>query len=52
MTKKYDNVIHIPGRLWESEGGDFFTINDKDYLCIADYHSKFLVIKQVDETQL
>ena len=34
----------IPGSPWESIRADIFTINNKDYLCIVDYHCKFLVI--------
>ena len=34
-------------RPWEFVGADIFTINDKHYLCI-DYHSTFLVMKQVE----
>ena len=38
----------IPGRSWESVRADIFTINNKCYHCIVDYHSNFLVIKQVE----
>ena len=38
----------ILGRLWEYVGADIITINNKHYLCILDYHSRFLVIKNVE----
>ena len=38
----------IPGRLWESVGADIFTIDNKCYLHIVDYHSKFPIIEQVE----
>ena len=28
---------------------DIFQLNNKNYLCIVDYHSKFLVIKRMEE---
>ena len=37
----------IPGRPWESVRAYIFSINNKNYLCIVDYHSKFLAIKLV-----
>ena len=37
----------IPGRPWKSVKADTFTIINKQYLCILDYHSLFPVIKQV-----
>ena len=37
-----------PGQLWECVEADVFTINNKHYLCILDYHSKFPVVKQVE----
>ena len=38
----------IPGRLWEYVGVDIFPINNKHFLCIVDYYSKFPVMKQVE----
>ena len=34
-------IIHdnIPSKPWEVIGPDMFTLNNKNYLCIADYHS-------------
>ena len=37
-----------PGSLWEPVGNDIFSINNKHYLCIVDYHSKFSVIKHIE----
>ena len=38
-----EKIIHhdVPLRLWEVLGADVFHFNNKDYLCIVDYHSKF-----------
>ena len=45
---KNKTVSHeIPRRLWESVRAGSFSINNKEYLCTVDYHSKFLVIKQL-----
>ena len=38
----------IPGRLWEFVGADIFSINNKNCICIGDYHSKCPVIKQLE----
>ena len=38
----------IPGRPWEFVGTDFFAINNRHYLCVVDYHIKFLVVKQME----
>ena len=32
-----------------SRGPDTFTLNNKNHLCIADYHSKFQVIKKTED---
>ena len=46
---KDETVSHeIPGRLWESVGADIFTIDNKCYLHIVDYHSKFPIIEEVE----
>ena len=36
----------IPGKLWEAIVVDKFSLNNKTYLCIVEYHSKFLVMKK------
>ena len=43
-------IIHhdIPLRPWEVLGADIFHFNNKNYLCIVDYHSKFPVIKRME----
>ena len=33
----------IPGKSWESFGAHMFFLYNKHYLCIVDYHSKFLI---------
>ena len=41
-------MIHhdIPVRPWDMIGTDRLTLNNKHYLCIEDYHSKFPIIKK------
>ena len=43
-------MVHhdIPLRPWEVLGADVFHFNNKNYLCIVDYHSKFPVIKRME----
>ena len=43
-------VIHhnIPLRPWEVVGIDIFHFNNKNYLCIVDYISKFSMIKRLE----
>ena len=43
-------MIHhdIPLRLWEVLGADVFHFNNKNYLCIVDYHSKFPMVKRLE----
>ena len=45
-----EKMIHhdIPLRPWEVLGADIFHFNNKNYLCIVDYHSKFPVIKRME----
>ena len=45
-----EKTIHhdIPLRPWDVLGVDIFQLNNKNYLCIVDYHSKFLVIKRME----
>ena len=45
-----EKIIHhnIPLRPWEVLGADIFQLNNKNYLCIVDYHSKFPVIKRME----
>ena len=38
--------IEIPGKPWDIIGADMFSLYNKHYLCIVDYHSKFPVIKR------
>ena len=40
-----EKILHhdIPLRPWEVLGMDIFHFNNKNYLCIVDYHSKFPV---------
>ena len=36
----------IPIRLWDVSSADMSTLNNKQYFCIVDYHSKFLIMKK------
>ena len=42
-----EKIVHcnIPLRLWEVLGADVFHFNNKNYLCVVDYHSKFPMVK-------
>ena len=44
-------MIHhdIPVRPWDVIGADMFTLNNKQYLCIVDYHSKSPIIKKTED---
>ena len=35
----------IPGKPWEIISTDVFILNNKNFLCIVDDHSKFLIGK-------
>ena len=39
----------IPRKPWEMIGVGMFTLHNKNYLCIVDYHSKFPVIKKTED---
>ena len=45
-----EKIVHhdIPLRPWEVLGTEFFHFNNKNYLCIVDYHSKFPVVKRLE----
>ena len=45
-----EKILHhdIPLRPWEVLGADVFHFNNKNYLCIVDYHSKFPVIIRLE----
>ena len=51
QTQPREKIIHhsIPAKPWEVIGGDMFTLNDKYYLCIVDYHSKFPIVKRAED---
>ena len=48
QVRPKEKIIHhdIPVRPWDVVGTDMFHINNKNYLCIIDYHSKFLAVKK------
>ena len=45
-----EKIIHhnIPLRPWEVVGAGIFHFNNKNYLCIVDYNSKFPVVKRLE----
>ena len=49
QTQPKEKTTHhnILLRPWEVIAADIFQLNNKNYLCIVDYHSKFLVIKRM-----
>ena len=49
MQPKEKTIHHdIPMRPWDVIGADAFQLNNKNYMCIVDYHSKFPVIKRME----
>ena len=50
QTQPKEKILHhdIPLRTGEVLGVDIFHLNNKKYLCIIDYHSKFPVNKRMD----
>ena len=44
VMKIYHEIPVIPP---EAVGADVYTVNDKNYLCVVDYHTKFPMIKQI-----
>ena len=51
MILPKEQITHykIPRKPWEVVGTDMFTLPNKKYLCIVDYHSKFPVIKKTED---
>ena len=49
---KEKNDHEIPAKAWEVIGTDMLTLNNTNYLCIVDYHSKFSVIKKTEEPSM
>ena len=43
-----DNTSWHTAEPWEVLGADIFQLNNKNYLCTVDYHSKFPVIKRME----
>ena len=46
-----ERIIHhdISLRPWKVVGADIFHYNNKNYLCIVDYNSKFPIVKRLEE---
>ena len=51
QTQSKEKIIHheIAVKSWEIVGADIFTLQNRNYLHIVDYHSKFPVIKPVED---
>ena len=51
QTQSKEKIMHheIQGQLRMSVDADIFTLHNKNYLCIVDYHSKFPVIKKTED---
>ena len=49
QTQPKDKIIHhnILIRPLDATGVDMFTLDNKQYLCIVDYHRKFLTYQQI-----
>ena len=50
QTQPKEKIFHhdIPLRPWDMLGIDIFHFNNKNYLCLVDYHSKFPVVKRME----
>ena len=50
QRQQHENTIpyELPCELWEVVGADIFSINNNTLLCIADYHTKFSIMKKAD----
>ena len=49
MQPKEKTIHHdILMRPWDVISADVFQLNNKNYICIVDYHSKFPVVKRMD----
>ena len=51
QTQPSEKIIHhdIPEKPLEVIAADMFTLNNKSYLCIVDYHSKFPIVKDAED---
>ena len=50
MQPKEKFIYHnIPGKPGEVIRVDIFTLDNKNYLCIVDYHGKFPVMKKTED---
>ena len=48
-NQKHFTHCDILGKLWEMIGVDMFTLINKTYLCIVDYHSKLPIVKKAED---
>ena len=49
QTQQQKSHHEIPGKPWEVVGITIFILHNKSYFCIVDYHSKFPVIKKMED---
>ena len=51
QMQQKDKMIHqdILARPWEVISADMFTLNNKHYVSITDYHNKFPVIMKTED---
>ena len=51
QMKPKEQIMHneIPRKPWEVVGADMFTLHNKHYLCIVDYHSKVPITKKTED---
>ena len=51
QTQPREKIIHhdIPVKPCEVIEADIFTLNNRNYLFIVDYHSKFPILKRVED---
>ena len=49
QPKEKYNHHDIPCKKWKVIGADMFTFDNKNYLCIVDYHTKFLIVKKAED---
>ena len=39
------SIHEIPGQPWQTISPDLFTLINNHFLCVVDYHSKFLMVR-------
>ena len=51
QTQHKEKIIHLDilVRLWNIISADMFTLDNKQYLCIVDCHSKLTIVKKTED---